>query len=54
MKQTIVKGGMKPKAKTQGTAVGGGAKASGKKTSTPSSAPMDAHTMGRAPAGWLK
>lgn len=54
MKQKVLPAGKHPKSKQQMTAVGGGKKASGMKTTTPSSAPMDPRTMGRAPAGWLK
>lgn len=38
----------------QMTAVGGGSRPTASKIATPSSAPMDPHTLGRAPEGWLK
>lgn len=38
----------------QNTAVGGGSRPTTSKMATPTSAPENPHTLGRAPSGWLK
>lgn len=38
----------------QNTAVGGGSRPVMSKIATPTSAPMNPHTLGRAPPSWLK
>lgn len=51
------KGGVKAPAQSsapQNTAVGSGSRPGGGKIGIPTSAPADAHTLGRAPPGWLK
>lgn len=51
------KGGVMPPKQSsapQNTAVGSGSRPSGGKIDIPTSAPANAHTMGKAPPGWLK
>lgn len=38
----------------QNTAVGGGSRPTTSKIATPTSAPSEPHTLGRAPSGWLR
>lgn len=47
--------GTKGSSMSQGTATRSGSRPNGGKTTTPTSAPKDSHTLGgRAPKGWLK
>lgn len=47
-------GGGGAKSMAQGTAVGGGSRPTPSKVKLESSAPMEPHTLGRAPGDWLK
>lgn len=51
------KGGVRPPAQSSAkmdTAVGGGSRPTTSKIATPTSAPANPHTLGRAPGSWLK
>ena len=51
------KGGVRPPAQSsapQNTAVGSGSRPTGGKIGIEVAAPANPHTLGRAPAGWLK
>ncbi len=50
-------GGVRPPKQSsapQNTAVGGGSRPTTSKIATPTSAPTQPHTLGRAPNGWLR
>lgn len=46
--------GEKGTSRTQGTSVGSGSRPTPSKVKIPTSAPSEPHTLGRAPADWLK